>query len=88
MMLNYSSRLELDVSCFKFIFDGRRIMEDETVRQLEMKDGDTINVVFNGISFVPLTKLEKTGKEVRSKIQTEHQLGQQQHGSDHRSTDP
>ena len=30
----------------------------------------------------------KTGKEVRSKIQTEHQLGQQQHGSDHRSTDP
>ena len=88
LMLNYSSRLELDVSCFKFIFDGRRIMEDETVRQLEMKDGDTINVVFNGISFVPLTKLEKTGKEVRSKIQTEHQLGQQQHGSDHRSTDP
>merc|ERR1719234_126040 len=39
LMLNYSSRLELDVSCFKFIFDGRRIMEDETVRQLEMKNG-------------------------------------------------
>ena len=88
LMLNYSSRLELDVSCFKFIFDGRRIMEDETVRQLEMKDGDTINVVFNGISFVPLTKLEMTGKEVRPKIQTEHQLGQQQHGSERRSTDP
>ena len=76
LMLNYSSRLELDVSCFKFIFDGCSIMEDEMVRQLEMKDGNTINVVFHRIPFEPLTKLEKNGKEVRHKIQTE-----QQHGS-------
>ena len=27
LMMNYSKRLELDVSCFKFIFDGRRILE-------------------------------------------------------------
>ena len=27
LMMDYSRRLELDVSCFKFIFDGRRIME-------------------------------------------------------------
>jgi len=47
LMMNYSRRLELDVSCFKFIFDGRRILEDETVKQLEMEDGDTINVVSN-----------------------------------------
>ena len=76
LMLNYSSRPELDVSCFEFIFDGCSIMEDEMVRQLEMKDGNTINVVFHRIPFEPLTKLEKNGKEVRHKIQTE-----QQHGS-------
>ena len=88
LMLNYSKRLGLDVSCFKFIFDGRRIMEDETVKQLEMEDGNTINVVFNGISIEPLTELGKKVNEGRSTIQTEHQRGQQQHGSEHRSTDP
>ena len=47
-MLNYSSRLELDGSCFKFIFDSHCIMEDETVSQLEMEHSDTIiNMVFN-----------------------------------------
>ena len=46
-MLNYSSRLELDVSCFKFFFNGHCIMEDEAVSPLEMEDSDPINVVFN-----------------------------------------
>ena len=48
-MLNYSSRLELDVSFFKFIFDGGRIIEDEMVRQLEMKDSNTINMVLKEV---------------------------------------
>jgi len=56
LMMNYSKRLELDVSCFKFIFDGRRILEDETVKQLEMEDGDTINVVSNVSPMVTLAR--------------------------------
>ncbi len=32
---------------------------------LEMEDSNTINMVFNGISFEPLMKLERKEKEVR-----------------------
>ena len=46
-MLNNSSRLELDVSYFKLIFNSHCIMEDEMVSQLEMDNGDPINVVIN-----------------------------------------
>lgn len=76
LMQNYSKRLGLDVSCFKFIFDGRRILEDETVKQLEMEDGDTINVISNGSSMGLLTKPEEKAREAKAKIQTEiHKCG-------------
>ena len=42
LMMNYSSRQELDVSWFKFIFEGHCILEDITFTQPEME-----NVVFN-----------------------------------------
>ena len=70
LMQNYSKRLGLDVACFKFIFDGRRIIEDETVKQLEMEDGDTIHVMFDGTSMGRMTEPEKKDKEAKAKIQT------------------
>ena len=69
LMQNYSKRLGLDVSCFKFIFDGRRILEDETVKQLEMEDGDTINMMFNGSSMGLMTEPERKSREAKAKIQ-------------------
>ena len=71
LMQNYSKRLSLDASCFKFIFDGRRIIEDETVKQLEMEDGDTINVMFVGTSRGPMTEPEKKAREAKAKLETE-----------------
>ena len=84
----HRGRLELAVSGFKLIFNGHHIMEDETVSLLIMEDGSTINVVFNRISFGPLMELAKKGKEVRLKTQTKQQLVQQQHGSNHCTSDP
>ena len=71
LMQNYSKRLGLDVSCFKFIFDGRRILEDETVKQLEMEYSDTINVMFNGSSMGLMTEPERKSREAKAKIQFE-----------------
>merc|ERR1719154_1077041 len=81
LMMDYSRRLELDVSCFKFIFDGRRILEDETVKQLEMEDGDTINVVPNVVpNLSPMTctesqiqQKEKVTTQAKDHV-TEHQV--------------
>ena len=71
LMQNYSKRLGLNVSYFKFIFDGRRIIEDETVKQLEMEDGNIINMMFDGTSLGLMTEPEKKDKEAKAKIQTE-----------------
>merc|ERR1719154_224332 len=78
LMMDYSRRLELDVSCFKFIFDGRRIMEDETVKQLEMEDGDTIKVVPYVSPMVTcmesqIQQKDKATTQARDHV-TEHQL--------------
>ena len=70
-MQNYSKRLGLDVSCFKFIFDSCCIIEDETVKQLEMEDGDIINMMFDGTSMGLMTEPEKRDQEAKAKIQTE-----------------
>lgn len=41
---SYSDRQGVPVTSLRFLFDGRRINDDETPKQLEMEDGDVIEV--------------------------------------------
>ena len=41
---SYSDRQGVAVTSLRFLFDGRRINDDETPKQLEMEDGDVIEV--------------------------------------------
>lgn len=41
---SYSDRQGVPVNSLRFLFDGRRINDDETPKQLEMEDGDVIEV--------------------------------------------
>ncbi|XP_054723160.1 small ubiquitin-related modifier-like isoform X1 [Uloborus diversus] len=41
---SYSDRLGVPVTSLRFLFDGRRINDDETPKQLEMENDDVIEV--------------------------------------------
>merc|ERR1711962_1199868 len=41
---SYSERVGVPVSSLRFLFDGRRINDDETPKQLEMEQDDVIEV--------------------------------------------
>lgn len=41
---SYSDRQGVPVTSLRFLFDGRRINDDETPKALEMEDGDVIEV--------------------------------------------
>ncbi len=41
---SYSDRHGVPVNSLRFLFDGRRINDEETPKQLEMEDGDVIEV--------------------------------------------
>ena len=41
---SYSDRQGVPVTSLRFLFDGRRIDDAETPKQLEMEDGDVIEV--------------------------------------------
>ncbi|XP_073970803.1 small ubiquitin-related modifier-like [Rhodnius prolixus] len=41
---SYSDRVGVPVSSLRFLFDGRRINDDETPKQLEMRNDDLIEV--------------------------------------------
>jgi len=41
---SYSERVGAPVSSLRFLFDGRRINDDETPKQLEMENDDVIEV--------------------------------------------
>ncbi len=41
---SYSERQGVPVQSLRFLFDGRRINDDETPKQLEMENDDTIEV--------------------------------------------
>ena len=41
---SYSERQGVAVNSLRFLFDGRRINDEETPKQLEMEDGDVIEV--------------------------------------------
>merc|ERR1712109_208410 len=41
---SYSKRVGVPVSSLRFLFDGRRINDDETPKQLEMEQDDVIEV--------------------------------------------
>ncbi len=41
---SYSDRQGVPAGSLRFLFDGRRINDDETPKQLEMEDGDVIEV--------------------------------------------
>lgn len=41
---SYSDRQGVPVNSLRFLFDGRRINDDETPKALEMEDGDCIEV--------------------------------------------
>lgn len=41
---SYSERQGVPVNSLRFLFDGRRINDDETPKQLEMEDDDVIEV--------------------------------------------
>jgi len=38
--------------CLRFLFDGKRINDDETPKQLEMEDNDTIEVYQEQVKFI------------------------------------
>ena len=41
---SYSDRQGVALNSLRFLFDGRRINDDETPKQLEMENDDTIEV--------------------------------------------
>ena len=41
---SYSDRQGVPLNSLRFLFDGRRINDDETPKQLEMENDDTIEV--------------------------------------------
>jgi small ubiquitin-related modifier len=41
---SYSERVGVPVNSLRFLFDGRRINDDETLKQLEMEQDDVIEV--------------------------------------------
>ena len=41
---SYSERQGVPLNSLRFLFDGRRINDDETPKQLEMENDDTIEV--------------------------------------------
>ncbi len=41
---SYSDRQGVPVNSLRFLFDGRRISDEETPKQLEMENDDTIEV--------------------------------------------
>ena len=41
---SYSDRQGVSVSALRFLFDGRRINDEDTPKSLEMEDGDAIEV--------------------------------------------
>jgi small ubiquitin-related modifier len=41
---SYSERVGVPVASLRFLFDGRRINDDETPKQLEMRNDDLIEV--------------------------------------------
>ncbi|KNC46883.1 small ubiquitin modifier 2 [Thecamonas trahens ATCC 50062] len=45
LMRAYCSRAGVDISAVRFMFDGSRVREDMTAEQLEMEDGDEIDVM-------------------------------------------
>jgi small ubiquitin-related modifier len=40
----YSGRLGLPAASFRFLFDGHRIADEETPKQLDMQDNDLVEV--------------------------------------------
>lgn len=41
----YCERKGVNINQLRFLFDGRRIRDDQTMQQLEMQNGDVIDVV-------------------------------------------
>ncbi|CAF1097091.1 unnamed protein product [Rotaria sordida] len=41
---SYAERQGVGITTLRFLFDGKRINDDETPKQLEMEDNDTIEV--------------------------------------------
>ncbi|CAF3167832.1 unnamed protein product [Rotaria socialis] len=41
---SYAERQGVSAATLRFLFDGKRINDDETPKQLEMEDNDTIEV--------------------------------------------
>jgi len=41
---SYAERVGVSVNSLRFLFDGRRINDEETPKQLEMEDNDVIEV--------------------------------------------
>ena len=44
IMKSYSGGVGLPDTCLRFLFDGRRINEDDTAESLEMKQDDVVDV--------------------------------------------
>ena len=44
MKKSYSDRQGVSVGALRFLFDGKRINDDDTPKSLEMEDGDSIEV--------------------------------------------
>ncbi|KAL5705262.1 hypothetical protein ACHQM5_023590 [Ranunculus cassubicifolius] len=45
LMATYSDHLQMDFGEISFVFDGRRIKDDQTPNDLEMEEGDIIDAM-------------------------------------------
>ena len=49
LMDNYCSRLGITATSWRFIYDGERIKPNNTAEELQMEDGDEIDVMLEQI---------------------------------------
>ncbi|KAK4683746.1 small ubiquitin-related modifier, partial [Tremellales sp. Uapishka_1] len=45
----YADRVGTDVAAIRLLFDGKRIMDDETANDLDMEEGDAIEVLLEQV---------------------------------------
>ena len=49
LMNAYADRQGVQLRSIRFLFDGERIREDQTPQDLELEDGDSIDVVMEQV---------------------------------------
>ena len=56
LMRVFCQRQDVAMESVRFLFDGKRIRENQTPNELEMEDGDSIDVVVAQVGGTPATR--------------------------------